>query len=444
MNRPTAIAQRFAVLALLITAGCGPAALSPATPTADPRRGPIVPADVLVAASSRPRDRAPTTSPDDLQALAEGNTAFALDLYRLLAAEPGNVFFSPHSISVALAMTYAGARGDTADQMAQTLHFTLPPDRLHPAFNAYSLDLEARAEAVSEGTPFELSVANSLWGQRGYAFLPEFLDLLAEHYGVGMRLVDFQADPEAARHAINQWASDETRERIRDLIPPGVIDDLTRLVLANAIYFKAAWMAPFDVGATAPAPFYRLDGTSLEVQMMRQEESFAYALGDGYRAVVLPYETGNVSMVILLPDEGRFESIEQSLGPAMLEEVMNGLSYGPVRLGLPRFQFESSFNLGEALRALGMTDAFEAGRADFSGMDGTRDLYIQAVLHKAFVAVDEKGTEAAAATAVVVGIVSAPIDEPIEFTVDRPFIFLIRDDQTGNILFVGRVLSPEG
>ncbi len=435
----TSVASLLFALAI---GACAP--LSPEVPAPTPP--PAEPAPALsVLVSDRPRDTSPAAGRDDIQALSDGNTAFALDLYHFLAAKPGNLFYSPYSISVALAMTYAGARSDTASQMAQTMHFDLPQDRLHPAFNAYSLDLEARADAVTEGTPFELSVANSLWGQQGFSFLPEFLDLLAEHYGAGMRLVDYTADPEGARQAINQWVAEETRDRIQDLIPQGAIDALTRLVLANAIYFKTAWMHPFETEATAPAPFYRLDGTSVEVPMMHQGESYAYALGDGYRALVLPYESGNVSMVILLPDEGWFQAVEQTLSPAMVEDIMAGLSYGPVMLSLPRFQVESEFSLKDALVALGMTDAFEPDRADFSGMDGGRtDLHIGAVLHKTFVSVDEKGTEAAAATAVIMRITSAPIGEPIEFLMDRPFIFLIRDDQTGTILFVGRVLDPQG
>jgi serpin B len=340
-------------------------------------------------------------------------------------------------------MTYAGAGGDTSSQMADVLHFTLPPGQLHPAFNAYSLDLEARAEADVEGTPFELSIANSLWGQQGFGFLPEFLDLLAENYGAGMRLVDYMSDPEAARQAINQWVSDETREKIQDLIPAGAIDAATRLVLANAIYFKAAWLHPFDPDITAPAPFHLLDGSAVDVPMMHQEEPYGYALRDGYRAIELPYENGNVSMLIILPDEGQFQAVEEALDPAMIGDILSNLTYGPVTLSLPRFTYESAFNLNDALRALGMTDAFDPERADFSGMDGSRDLYIGNVLHKAFVSVDENGTEAAAATAVIMALTMAPAGEPIVFTVDRPFIFAIRDGQTGGILFLGRVVTPE-
>jgi len=418
------------VLTILLTAqACSPGLLAPVTGSS-------------VAVSDRPRDLSPVVAPGESSSLASGNSAFAFDLYRRLAAENGNLFFSPYSISTALAMTYAGAAGSTADQMAGTLHFDLPADALHAAFNAYALDLEARAKADVDGTPFELSIANSLWGQEGSAFRPEFLDLLAENYAAGMRLVDFVADPEASRQVINRWVSDETRQRIEDLIPEGAIDDMTRLVLANAIYFKASWMTAFDPDATGTEPFHRLSGDSVDVPMMQASESYRYLLGDGYLAIELPYQSGEMSMVILLPDGGRFEAFEDALGPDVLEQALAEMAYGPVSLGLPRFSYESAFSLRDALEGLGMTDAFDPDRADFSGMDGNRDLHIGSVLHKAFVAVDEKGTEAAAATAVIMGITSAPIGEPITITVDRPFIYLIRDGQTGGILFMGRVVDP--
>ena len=405
--------------------------------------GPVAPvAGSSVAVSDRPRDLSPVVAPEEASSLAAGNSAFAFDLYSTLGAEDGNLFFSPYSISTALAMTYAGAAGETADQMAGTLHFDLPGDALHAAFNAYALDLEARAKADVDGTPFELSIANSLWGQDGFAFRPEFLDLLAENYAAGMRLVDFVADPEASRRVINQWVSDETRKKIEDLIPEGAIDDMTRLVLANAIYFKASWMSAFDPDATASEAFHRLSGDSVDVPMMHADESYRYGIGDGYQAIDLPYQSGDMSMVVLLPDEGRFEAFEDALGPDLLEQILGQMTYGQVRLGLPRFTYESAFSLKDALEGLGMTDAFDPDRADFSGMDGNRDLYIGSVLHKAFVAVDEEGTEAAAATAVIMGLTSAPAGEPITITVDRPFIYLIRDGQTGAILFFGRVVDP--
>lgn len=433
----------LALLALPLAAACGAAPIG--LPAPDQPPGPLpVPAQAQIAQSERPRIQNPAASPDDLAELARGNAAFALDLYQVLRAEDGNLFFSPYSISLALAMTYAGAAGETAAQMAEALHFTLPPDRLHPAFNAYGLDLQARAQAPDEGTPFELSIANSIWGQQGYPFLPTFLDALAEHYGAGLRLVDFAADPEAARLAINDWVSDETRERIQDLIPAGAIHDLTRMVLANAIYFKAGWLHTFSEAATSPQAFHLLDGGTVEAPMMRQQETFGYALRDGYAALELPYASGGASMLILLPDSGRFEGFERALSAELIEDLRRGLTRGTVNLTLPRFTYESEFSLEQALRALGMAEAFEAGEADFSAMDGSRELFIGSVVHKAFVAVDERGTEAAAATAVMMEAMSAAPTEPVTITVDRPFIYLILDRQSGTILFLGRVLNPLG
>ncbi len=434
MNRVPRVAMLVVALVMLTSAGCGPVSISLPFPAPDSS----------VAESDKPRNLSPAASAHDLTELADGNAAFAFDLYHTLRGEGGNLFFSPYSISTALAMTYAGAAGETAGQMAATLHFTLPAESLHPALNAYALDLQARAEQATEGTPFELSIANSLWGQQGFPFLPEFLDLLAENYGAGMRLVDYESDPEGARKAINDWVSDETREKIKDLIPQGAIDAMTRLVLANAIYFKAGWLNPFEETATAPGPFHLLDGSEVEIPMMQQSESYGYVIGDGYRAIELPYRNGNTSMLIILPDEGQFEAVEEQLSPAMMTDLLGRMTYGPVNLSVPKFTYESEFNLNDALIALGMTDAFDPGRADFSGMDGTRDLYISDVLHKAFVSVDEEGTEAAAATAVIMSLTSAPMGELITFTIDRPFIYMIRDQQTGTILFLGRVLDPSG
>jgi serpin B len=400
--------------------------------------------DSSVAESDKPRNLSPAASAEELTELADGNVSFAFDLYRTLSGEDGNLFFSPYSISTALAMTYAGAAGETAGQMAATLHFTLPAEGLHPAFNAYALDLQSRAEQVTDGTPFELSIANSLWGQQGFPFLDQFLDLLAENYGAGMRLVDYENDPEGARKAINDWVSDETRDKIKDLIPQGAIDAMTRLVLANAIYFKAEWLNQFEETATDPEPFHLLDGSAVDIPMMHQSESYGYVLGDSYQAIELPYRYGNAFMLIIMPDEGQFETVEGQLSPEMITDLLGRMTFGPVNLGLPKFTYESEFSLNQALTDLGMTDAFDPGRADFSGMDGARDLYISQVLHKAFVSVDEKGTEAAAATAVIMELTSAPMGEPITFSVDRPFVYMIRDQQTGTVLFLGRVMDPSG
>ena len=399
-----------------------------------------------VAQSKLKRVTDPEAAPSDLRELVAGNNAFAFELYQAVLPADGNLFYSPYSISLALAMTYAGARGETVSQMASTLRFTLPDDRLHPAFNALDLDLAQRPEqasGVSEKQRFELSIVNSLWGQRDWPFLPEFLDTLALNYGAGMRLVDYQNAPEPARKAINDWVSDETKSRIEDLIPSGVIDRLTRLVLVNAIYFKAAWEYPFEESLTEDGPFTRLDGSQVSVPLMSLDtpERMGYMEGENFQAVTLPYKGGLAEMVILLPDEGQFETFEASMKAERFAEILSGIETQSVNLTMPKFNFTRDLSLNRTLAGMGMKDAFDPALADFSGIDGSRDLYIQAALHKAFIAVDEAGTEAAAATAIIIGLTSLPISE-INIRVDRPFIFVIRDNPTGTILFVGRMVNP--
>jgi serpin B len=397
-----------------------------------------------LAKSNQARETSPSVGTADSGALAAGNTAFALGLYQQLRGEEDNLFFSPYSISVALAMAYAGARGETERQMADALHYTLPQDTLHPAFNALDLELASRGGGARgrHGEPFRLHIANALWGQTGYSFLPDFLDLLAENYGAGMRLVDFRTSPEPSRVTINDWVADQTEDRIRDLIPSGVINTATRLVLTNAIYFDAAWESTFEKDATHPGEFTRLDGTRVNVDMMHQSHDFLYGEGDGYQAVELPYDGHELAMVVLLPTESRFAEFEESLDAEELAAILGGLAPNEVRLTMPRYKYESAFQLKDALSAMGMADAFVPGAADLSGMDGTRNLFIQQVIHKALVRVDEEGTEAAAATAVAIGMLSAPPQRIVEVVIDRPFIFLIRDRKTGTILFLGRVLNP--
>ena len=382
--------------------------------------------------------------------MVEGNNTFAFNLYHSLADAEGNLFFSPHSISAALAMAYAGARGDTELQMADTLQFDLAQHRLHAAFNALDLSLVSQ-DPTGEGEDFRLSVANSVWGQENYGFLPEFLDTLAVNYGDEVRPVDFQSNPEGARAQINEWVSDATEERIMNLVPRDAIDQYTRMVLANAIYFKAAWLHTFDERASTHLPFHLLDGSEREVAMMRQQENLRHAQGDGYQAVELPYGGGDVAMTILLPDSGRFREFEESLTGESVAGVLDGLDYTSVRLTMPRFEMESTLNLSDTLKAMGMPDTFDDQAANFSGMDGQicRSkgdicLLISDVLHKAFVSVYEAGTEAAAATAVIVGVTRGVVaePEPVEMVVDRPFVFLIRDRTTGTLLFVGRMLEP--
>lgn len=417
----------IALLLLSLVAGC----VRP-----DSRYGQVVRADAA-------RVTHPDVPAQDLTELVNGNNAFAFDLYRALRERgDGNLFYSPFSISIALAMTWAGARGETERQMAETLHFTLPQDRLHPAFNALDLELARRGQGArgKDEKGFRLHIVNAIWGQRGYSFLPEFLETLARHYDAGLRLLDFAGDPEAARGLINDWVSQQTEGRIRDLLPPGAIDALTRLVLTNAIYFNAAWAEQFDPRGTRDGAFHLLDGSQVTVPMMRKTANYGYVAGEGFQAVELPYDGNEMAMVILLPDVGRFEEFENSLDAGRVQEILSGLAYQRVALTMPRFRVESDFSLADTLAAMGMPAAFQPNQADFSGMDGSRDLYISRILHKAFVNVDESGTEAAAATAVVVGLTA--VIQQVEVTVDHPFIFLIRDIRTGTILFVGRVVNP--
>ena len=395
-----------------------------------------------VIQSEKQRVTSPEVDEADLTALVSGNSAFAFDLYQALREEDGNLFYSPYSISLALAMTYAGARGETAQQMADTLHFVLSQDRLHSAFNSLDIELSRRGEDATgkDDGGFRLNIVNAIWGQKGYHFLTTFLDLLAENYGAGLRIQDFVSAPEESRITINNWVSDQTEGRIRDLIPQGVIDALTRLVLTNAIYFNAAWQYPFNEDLTRDGSFYLLDGGEVTVPMMRQTELLGYTDGDGYQAVELLYDGGELSMVILLPAPGQFEAFEGALDAQQVDGIIERLEQRQVTLTMPKFEFESSFGLKEALAEMGMPVAFSES-ADFSGMTGNRDLFIADVVHKAFVSVDEAGTEAAAATAVVMAMTAVP-DTPVEVTVDHPFIFLIRDIETDTILFVGRIVNP--
>ncbi len=397
----------------------------------------------LSAQSNKARVTSPDVPTTDRAELTSGNSAFAFDLYRYLKDEQdGNLFYSPYSISLALAMTYAGARGETEQQMADTLHYTLPQDRLHPAFDWLDLELASRGEGArgKDDHGFRLNIVNTTWGQKDYQFLPEYLDTLALNYGAGMQLVDFVGDPEGARVAINDWVSDQTEGRIEDLIPPGVIDSLTRLVLTNAIYFNAAWAEPFEERQTADGSFYLLDGSEVTVRMMHHTASYGYAEGEGYRAIELSYDGHELSMVILLPAEGEFEAFEDTLDADRADAILSDLTYGEVALTMPKFEVESDFSLVDALAEMGMPIVFSMG-ADFSVMDGTHDLFIGEVLHKSFITVDEAGTEAAAATAVEMQLKAAPM-EPIEVAIDHPFVFFIRDVETGTILFVGRIVNP--
>jgi serpin B len=384
-----------------------------------------------------PLVRAPATKAD-VASVAEGNNAFAFDLYAKLKTEEGNLIFSPYSISTALAMTYAGARGETAAEMKKTLRFALSQEKLHPAMADLVDDLNARGGKDA----YELVVANRLWGQAGYSFLAPFIALNRTYYGAGLEQVNFKTATEAARKTINTWVEDKTRDKIQELLKPGILTDLTRLVLTNAIYFKGNWASQFKKERTADAPFHVTPDKSVDVPTMRQTAKFGYTETQDMQVLEMPYIGDDLSMTILLPKKADgLGKVEASLSAATLKTWVARLRKQKVGVFLPRFKMEFSVGLVDTLEAMGMPRAFDPSRADFSGMDGTRALSITAVIHKAFVDVNEEGTEAAAATAVVMGLRSAP-SRPIIFNADRPFIFLIRDRVTGSVLFIGRVTDP--
>jgi serpin B len=427
-----------------VLAGLAIATAATAGGCAGEKDDPAPVAAVSEARSTLSREVAPPVAPADRQALADGNAAFALALYEQVEAEHPNLVFSPASISTALAMAHAGARGETESEMAAALRFTLPQDRLHPAMNELTAALASRGEGKrgADGGPFRLRVVNTTWAQADFPLLPGFLDVLGVNYGAGVNLLDFASDPEAGRQAINGWVADQTEQRIKDLLKPGIVTSRTRVVLTNAVYFNAAWEIPFVAERTADRPFTRKDGSLVQVPMMSRGGSLRAGAVPGLaRAVVLPYEDQRLSMLVVLPEVGQLAALESQIGTAGLGAIDAALVERSVSLLLPRFRFETPVELGDALKALGMLQAFDADRANFRGLSN-QALYITAVVHKAFIAVAEKGTEAAAATAVVFGDpVSAPIEQPFPMLVDRPFLFFLRD-ASGAILFMGRVADP--
>ena len=407
----------------LASVGCGGGPMGTALASEQPRAA----ADLDVA---------------DLSALVDGNTEFALALYDQLRDEDGDLFYSPLSISLALAQAYAGASGKTAAEMAETLRFALPSADLHHAFNGLDQLLAARGEGAAgqDGEGFRLNLVNAMWGQQDYRFLPEYLDTLAINYGAGLRLLDFASAPEASRQTINDWVSEQTAERIQDLLPAGSIDPLTRLVLTNAIYFNAAWLHPFNAAATVDGDFLGRDGTTSRKPLMSVTERFGYTAGPGYRAIALPYDGDELAMLVVVPDEGRFDEFEAGLDGAGLAAVREDLAVRRVRLTMPKFESAGEFSLKDTLAAMGMPSAF-ADEADFSGITGDRSLVISEVVHTSFIAVDEAGTEAAAATGVVFRETAMVDEDPIELRIDRPFIYTIIDKETGTVLFLGRVVG---
>ena len=383
---------------------------------------------------------AAATEEDWVSERAAGNNEFAVALYQKISADSTNagknIFFSPYSISTALAMTYAGACGETARQMAAALHFDAEQQTLHRSFRA----LAARLDGT--GKPYQLKIANALWGQSDYPFKPEFLSLVNEYYAGGLQTLDFSRDPEPGRERINQWVAGQTADKIQNLLQPGDITSLTRLVLTNAIYFKGDWVKAFNQQDTGPAPFKLTSGSSVSVPMMTRTAYFAYAGTETLQAVELPYAGDDLAMTVIVPKQDLSE-VERTLSRQGLAELLAKLQPTRLSLYLPRFKFDARYALQsrEYLPALGMIDAFDGRAADFSGLTGHRDLSVSGVFHKAFVDVNESGTEAAAATGMVVGLTSLPARE-IVVRADHPFLFLIQHKPTGTILFLGRVANP--
>lgn len=373
----------------------------------------------------------------DVASVVASDTAFALDL--LAEVYRGdNLIFSPFSIATALGMLEPGARGDTRAEMATMLHETLPDVRLHPARGALLVAVDA-APAEEAEDPFTLRAVNATWAQRDYPILAPYLDVLARSYDAGAFLVDYSADPEAARRTINGWVADQTENRIEDLVPEGVITALTRLVLTNAVYFQASWLEQFDPDLTEDRTFTPAGGDPVTVPFVHGSQQIPYVDGDGFRAAWIPY-VGDASMMVILPD-GEIASLVGALTPQALEAALATRSGVQVDLAIPKFEYRSELPLSAALQSLGMQAAFDPGAADLTGIVAERELFVQDVVHQGFVKLDEQGTEAAAATAVVVGLTSAPL-EAAELVLDRPFLFLIRHDPTGEILFAGVVANP--
>lgn len=395
-----------------------------------------------VIMSDKQRIVSPDVSGDEQKALVSGNSGFALDLYQQVRQKEGNLFYSPYSISTALAMTWAGAKGQTEADMAQALHFELGQDKLHPGFNWLDQELESRGQGAqgADGQGFRLRVVNALWGQVGYPIEATFLDTLALNYGAGMHIVDFVDQPQQSADLINGWVSDQTEGKIEKLVPVEAITPATVLILTNAIYFNAAWRDPFEPANTSDGSFALGDGSTVTVPMMHGNPEMPYVKGDGYQAVALPYDGDELSMLVVLPDQGSLDSFEASFDTAKLDEIMTGLSEHQVDITMPKFKFEYELGLKKTLETMGMEIAFKSGVADFTGINSKGQPYIQDVLHKAFIGVNEAGTEAAAATAVIIGDESAP--QPASITLDHPFLFAIRDNATGSLLFVGRVADP--
>lgn len=378
--------------------------------------------------------------------ISETNNNFAFDLYKVVVRDSDeNVLFSPYSISQAGAMLYGGARTDTASQMSATLHYTLDPNELAQRYTAANESLSKQGANLPPDqvdARFQLNIVNGIWAQQGYGFSADYLDLLSEDFGAMLEEADFISDPEGMRQIINDWISEQTADKLQDIVPPGALDPNTRMVLANAIYMNATWQTQFVEGGTADAPFTLINGDATTVAMMHQYAVHHNAsITDDYAAIALPYLGSNIEMIVIVPTD--LAAFEEDLDTASFAQIRQALTRSYLNVALPKFEFKSDIPLKNALQELGMVDAFAPNEADFSGMTGAEnDLYVSNALHSAYINVDENGTEAAAVTVFSVGVTSAPVEQPQDFVVDRPFIFAIYDHETDLILFLGRVTNP--
>jgi serpin B len=411
-----------AVLGTVGLIGCGGSSGNAAPPAGERPK----PASVVLGSISE-RDARPAVDGRDLTALVAGNTAFALEMFETLSKDALNQNFAlgPYSISQAMAMLYAGARGTTAAEMESALHFTVDVEHFHRTFNGLDLELLSRDGDIT------LRIANQVWSQTGFDPLPAFLDVLTRDYGAPLAVLEFAADPELARATINDWVKDATEDKIPELFPGGTIEANTKLVLTNAIYMDAPWKYQFDPDQTRPSPFTLPDGSQVTVDMMHFDEFLPSAWGTGWQAVELPYRGDEVSMIAVIPED--LPAFEAALSPERLAQIVDEIRDGGIHLSLPRFTFSSHASLKEAFRALGAPSLFEA--ADLSGIGA--GLSVSAIEHEAYVQVDEEGTKAAAATGVAIVDSHGP---SIDF--DRPFMFFIIDRPTGTLLFLGRVTDP--
>lgn len=382
---------------------------------------------------------------DGTPKIAQGNTDFAINLYKQLSNSKGNIFFSPFSISTAVSIVYSGARGNTESQIKQVFHFLPDQNSQHQAYGKILKSYQQSDPAASRWQTFKLNIANAVWVEKQYKFLKSFLDVAEANYGSVLFNVDFKNAFESARKQINKWVEEQTKGKIKDLIGPNVLNSSTRFVITNAIYFKGKWKNTFRKSATTPKDFYITPTSLVKVPMMSQTDDFKYMENASFQMLEMPYEFCSIAMYVILPKKlDGLSDVEASLTSAVLNNSFKSLETREVVTSFPKYKIDSQFELSKILSKMGMPDAFVFGKADFSGINGNKELYISTVIHKAFVDVDEEGTEAAAATAIA-GVAGCAMPEPkpkVEFNANHPFIYLIRDSKNETILFMGRIKKP--